>query len=195
MEEVKQIEPQTELEYWMEIESLGGFIWQMNHDLSHGRIQDPEGKIDLDIIKCRARQARLVEEIGEKFGVIHPKDCPRAKSGEEVSPAPEDKVYYWDWYNRMKMEAYKVEYAKIICSACPFCEGAEKMMSLGGTIPCSVFSGVIYYLSRPYVCAMVGRDNGDWTKKDLYREIRKKGGFKTLRLFKKKERELQSISE
>lgn len=184
-------QPETELEYWETIEGLGGFIWRMNHDLSDGRIEDPTGGIDKDISDARTISDRLVRELGEKFGVIHPSDCPKMEIGQELPPAPEGKIYYWDWYKNMKAEVYKADYEKLICSACPFSEGVERMMSLGGVIPCSVFSGMIYRLLAPYACAMVRDDL--WSTDRLYSEIQSQHGDDALTIFKTKEEELKSM--
>ncbi|MFA6042309.1 MAG: hypothetical protein WCV85_04400 [Patescibacteria group bacterium] len=44
-------QPETELEYWQAIESLGGFSWHTRHDMSHGRIEDKDGSIMARYVK------------------------------------------------------------------------------------------------------------------------------------------------
>jgi len=187
--EIKK-QPETELEYWETIESLGGFIWRMNHDLADGRIKDPTGDIDKEIAEAREISTRLIGEMDGKFGVIH---YPKVKVGQNLPPAPKGKIYYWDWYKKMKAEAYSAEYEKLICSACPFSEGIEEMINLGGVIPCSVFRGMIYRLSAPNACAMVC--DKLWNKDGLYKEIQRQHGEEALTVFKKKEEKLKSVEQ
>jgi hypothetical protein len=188
-------QPETELEYWGAIEALGGFSWRMNHDLSDGRIDDPSGSIDQDIGSARKIQETLVAELTEKFGVIHPKDCPQVEIGQKQPPAPEGKIYYWDWYEKMKKEVYHLEYEAMICSACPFSEGVDKMISLGGVVPCSVFCGMMYHLRAPHICGMTTRSSGDWSDTQLYTEILEKHGKEALVAFFAKEKELEPVKE
>lgn len=187
MELIKQ--PETEVEYWEAIEGLGGYIWSTNHGLCHGHIEDKDGEVAKSIDEARGISERLVTELGEKFGVIHPKDCPRVEPGQQAPPPPDGKVYYWDWYKRMKEACYRKDYDGIICSACPLSEGLERMIALGGVIPCGVFRGMMYRLSVPYQCGMLRLD--DWNQQKLYDEITKKGGSDALTQFQKKEQELK----
>ena len=46
----------------------------------------------------------------------------------------------------------------MICAACPYSEGVERFMGLGGTIPCSLFPGMCYHLRAPFACCMIGED-------------------------------------
>jgi hypothetical protein len=186
-----QKQPETEMEYWGIIEELGGFIWSMNHGLAHGRIQDSSGGIDRDIQDARRISAQLVSELGEKFGVIPPQDCPKVESGQEPPPAPEGKTYYWDWYKKMKELAHSIDYEKIICSACPFGEGVEKMISLGGMIPCGAFRGSLYKLKVPHICGML--TTNIWGEEELRQEIVRKGGEIALVRFKIKEAGLKAL--
>lgn len=181
-------EPQTEVEYWMIIEALGGYAWAMDHDLADGRIQDPKGEIDKEIEDARQISIRFVLELGEKFGVIAPKDCPKVKIGEKPPRAPKGKIYYWNWYEKMKKLVYKIEYEKIICSACPFSTGAKNM---GAHIPCGVFPGILYRLHEPFVCGMI--TSNLWTREELLQNIRKGGGEVTIVRFKIKEIGLKSL--
>lgn len=180
-------QPETEREYWEAIEELGGFIWGMNHDLADGRIEDPAGGVARDVDDAKTISNRLVRELGEKFGVIHPEDCPKVSFDQTPLLAPEGKTYYWDWYRRMKEESYRAEYANLICSACPFSEGVERMIRLGGVIPCSVFSGMIYRLVAPHICGMTH----DWGQAKLYDEIHTRHGAEALAAFQRKEAELK----
>jgi hypothetical protein len=185
--------PETELEYYEIIEGLGGFIWSMNHDLGDGRIEDPEGKIDADIEEARQLSDQLVSELDDKFGVIHPRDCPEREIGEKPPPPPDGKTYYWDWYNRMQRISYEKEYEGLICSACPFSLGVEKMLTTR-TIPCSQFSGSLYRLRPPHCCGMLESACGHWTETFLYDRIFSEHGNDALETFKAKEKELEAAS-
>lgn len=185
--------PETELEYWQTIESLGGFNWRMNHDLADGRINDPTGAIDRDIADSRAIQAKLVAELKEKFGVIPPNECPQVEIGQKPPKAPKGKKYYWDWYQEMKELSYHMEYEGLICSACPLSKGVKEMISLGGVIPCGPWRGMIYQLVPPYECAMTSHDL--WSREKLEAEILKKGGEPALLRFKIKEAGLKALQD
>ena len=178
-------QPQTELEYWATIESLGGFIWRMEHDLADGRIDDPDGVIVKDVSSAREISTRLVTELGEKFGVIAPRDCPQLAFGQVKPVSPEGKTYYWDWYEKMKAEAWRQEYDRIICSACPFSEGPEGMSA---SIPCSLWRGrgSLYQLNQPYECGMLGRRGFGWTDERLFFAVLNKGGAVALQAFQEK---------
>jgi len=190
MELIKQ--PQTELDYWEIIEFLGGFIWRLNHDLAAGRIDDPKGKIAQDIkVDARQLQKRL-NEASEKFGIILPENCPRVEPGKEAPPAPEGKIYYWDWYYKMKDIAYRADYEKIICSACPFSEGVEIMKI--GVIPCGIFRGTVYGLNAPYACAML-TSLDVWTEEKLCCEIFNQHGMEALKKFTTKLKELKAAAK
>ncbi len=176
-------QPETEMEYWMTIESIGGFIWRMNHDMGDGRIEStPE--IEQNLSDAGKIQERLVSEISQ-FGVIAPKDCPRTKIGEEQPKAPKGKTWYWDWYHKMKNKFHAAEYEKIICSACPLCEGVERFTSLN-CIPCKPWRGMLYQLREPFSCAIISH-SGDWNREELLDEIRKEGGDDAVVKFEAKE--------
>ncbi|KKQ45755.1 MAG: hypothetical protein US63_C0011G0023 [Candidatus Moranbacteria bacterium GW2011_GWC2_37_8] len=178
--------PETEMEYWTSIEGLGGFVWRMNHDLADGRIEESKG-MNKDLKDAQEIMEKLVSEIFIKFSVVAPQNCPRKEFDKEMPKAPEGQIWYRDWCNKMKKEAYAGAYAKIICSACPLSEGLEKYISLG-QVPCGVFSGYIYELRKPYECAML---SSHWTREKLLAEIQKEGGDDAVSAFEKKEKELK----
>jgi hypothetical protein len=186
-------EPKTEVEYWEIIEALGGMIWRTKHNMADGRVEDPNGNLAKEIEVAEQISQRLITKLGEKFGVIHPKDCPKIDSGQAVPPPPDGKIYYWDWYKKMKKVIYSKDYEEMICSACPFSEGLQRMMDLGGVIPCKVFHGMMYRLRQPYECGMLRSDG--WDKKRLNAEIVKKAGKETLVQFLKKEECLRNKSQ
>lgn len=174
--------PETEMEYWQTIEALGGVAWSLNHDLSDGRIDDdPTCTLDKTIKKAYELSAKLASELSEKFGVIQPKDCPKVEIGQKPPKPPKGKKYYWKWYEKMEKIYYKMSYEKIICSACPFSEGVNYMIELGGWIPCGVVCGSRNMLRYPFKC-------GVWEdEKKVREEIIKKGGELAFVRFKIKE--------
>jgi hypothetical protein len=81
------------------------------------------------------------------------------------------------------------EYAKLLCSACPFCEGeAEYVDLMGAVIPCSLWNGVLYRLPAPDRCAMVG--SKQYTLQGLYDAILAEGGPEALATFQRRQQEL-----
>ena len=81
----KRCQQCSEVELYIIINSLGGFIWRMNHDLADGRISE-----SLEINKSLAEAQKKVEfavEQTKRFGVIQPKS-------EQEGPTPE----YWRWF-------------------------------------------------------------------------------------------------
>ncbi|HAU66155.1 TPA: hypothetical protein DCW61_02290 [Candidatus Uhrbacteria bacterium] len=182
--------PETEMEYWETIEFLGGFIWQSEHDLSHERISDPEGTLSKEIGSAQKISDDLVRELGEKFGVIHPKNFHPVKIGQQPPPVPEGKIYYWDWYHRMKDLTYRASYEKMICSSCPFSKGVEEMIALGGVVPCGLWRGMLYRLTQPYTCAMVASDH--WTQESFEEKIQREYGNRALSDFIEKKEKLRS---
>jgi hypothetical protein len=189
-----QKQPQTEMEYWQCIEGLGGFAWRMNHDLADGRISDPDGSIDKKIVSAREISTRLVQEIAEKFNVIPPDQMPKRQVGESLPPAPEGKIYYWDWYHKWQREFYQGLYDKIICSACPMSEGVDRFIGLN-QIPCSVFPGALYHLRANHQCGMLGIRHGEWTTQRLHSAIFNKCGKEALAIFKAKQAALKAAPE
>ncbi len=183
--------PETEMEYWGVIEGLGGFAWRMNHDLADGRIEDKTGGVDKDIQEAQELSAKLVSELKEKFGVIPPEECPKLKLGEKAPPAPEGKIYYWDWYQKMKELYWRVDYEKLICGACPFSKGVEEMIRMGGNIPCGRINGSIYQLRPSFQCHFT--HFRELTPEQLYGEILKKGGEPALISFKVREAGLKAL--
>ncbi|MFA6228411.1 MAG: hypothetical protein WC668_04500 [Patescibacteria group bacterium] len=179
MANILKKEPQTEMEYWEAIDGIGGIIWNTNHDIGHGRYEN-SSEIEQYLTDAQETIERLVNELADKFGVIPPRDCPKSKPGEKVPPASEGKTYYWDWYYAKKAEAKKQYYESIICSACPYSEGLESMT--GFNVPCELWKGVLYRLTFPYLCAMLG----DYGQEKLHQIIQQRGGEQALKVFKEK---------
>lgn len=185
-------QPVTEMDYWKIIEGLGGLIWGISHDLGHDNIaQNNEMEVINERNDAIKITKKLVLELSEKFGVILPEDYPKVKLGETLPPVPEGKIYYRDWYEKRRKDFYTEEYGKIICSACPLSNGLDKMISLGGTIPCGAIRGWINNLQAPYECGMLST----WSKEELYYEIEKKAGKRILSKFQKRELELEKKFE
>jgi len=84
-ETIDKVEQMSEVHHYLVIEECGGFIWYMNHEMSHGRIpEDPD--IIKDIDDMRELQEYLISKLG-KFGV-NPES---AKYSKHISD-------YWKWY-------------------------------------------------------------------------------------------------
>jgi len=66
-EEKKEVEEYNECKLYFTIDAIGGFIWRMNHDISHGRIEMSEG-IQSDLEHLFEVQQYALQQLG-KFGV------------------------------------------------------------------------------------------------------------------------------
>ena len=149
------------------IEELGAMGWQLNHDLSDGRIDDNTGGVAKTVMDGSQTSMKLVSEL-IKFGVVAPDDYPPEARyslndkeglldlGVEMPSPPNGLIWYKDWYKMMKVLWNEYENRNMICSACPFCNGDN---SRG--INCSIFPGSLNRLSYPYQCVMIGDGNED----------------------------------
>ena len=178
--------PVTEMDYWKAIESLGGITWAMEHELANGR-KRKNHKTSKYLAEQRDIIKQLVQEVCDKFDVIHPKDCPKVPLGQEMPPAPPGKVYYWDWYHRMKDLALEEEWGQVICSVCPFNTGVEDFKT--GIVHCQLMPHTIFYRfdSRPLCGCVSDRkfSHGQFEKKML-----DKAGSEALNAYKSKQQEL-----
>lgn len=170
--------PETEMEYWAAIEGLGRYIQSTRHGLFRDHIQDPDGKVAASISEAQALSRLLVDELKLKFHVIPPKDLPQVAPDEKRPPAPEGQIYYWDWYEKMKDESYRLEYDELICTACPFSLGADEMVRRHA-IPCSAIVGrTVKALLDPYYCAALSmgpRWDGETLKVKIVEKVGKGG--------------------
>ncbi len=186
---------ETEMEYWRAIEDLNDQIWITIRDLTEGFIQDSKGEVTKSIQEKRQEAEQLIIKLGEKFGVIRQRDYPKVKLGQSFPAPPDGKIYYFQWSQKMKKEFHRNNYENIICSACPFSEGVQKMIELDGAVPCAIFPGLLISLSEPSQCAML-KVNG-WDKVRLHKEIIKKTGENAenaLDKFLEKEWDLRKVS-
>ncbi len=86
MSEQAVITETPEIMVYFEIDACGSFIWRMNHDMAHGRIESKQHKaIDEDVERVREQQKKAVLQC-KRFGV-EPNDA-------EGNPTPD----YWKWY-------------------------------------------------------------------------------------------------
>jgi hypothetical protein len=126
---MQQTAPLTETDCWRAIESLGGSIWAINHDLADGRGQPGDEEA---LGKLQARIEPLVDETCRRFGIAHPQ-----REGQDPSLKP-----YWTWYEATKASVLGEEYDATVCASCPFARSKGHHISLGGTdVPCDLFSG------------------------------------------------------
>jgi hypothetical protein len=118
-------EPKTELDYWLAIESLGEIAYSTRRLIARGDIEDSDGSSTNDVEDALTAQARFVDQIVEKFGVILP-TCHRPSEQEiDDMEAPEGQVHYWAWYRRQEREWSLSVYSPLLCSVCPFSRGLE----------------------------------------------------------------------
>lgn len=182
-------QPEKEIDYWRAIEALGGFAWKLDHDLADGRINDPDGEISKDIISAKTFSKQLVLELKEKFGVIPPEECPVGRSEKDYPRAPSGKIYYWNWYDKIKSIVREIDHELTICSACPFCNHEEGRLS--SYIPCKKINGMLYQLVLPYSCFMV--HSKEWTLEQFYEKAFEEGGDISITRLKIKEFGLRAL--
>lgn len=188
-------QPETEVEYWETIEGLGGVIFNTMHGINRGSIDDPNGVIAQSIENMQQVQSELAAELSKKFGVILPGDYPKIETGEELPPAPDGQIYYWDWYHKLAREVSLVEYQKLLCSACPFSAGFEEFIS-NWRVTCnfSLKSPSEYRSHHIRLCAAVSFsanfDNHGIKLTDVHQRILEDFDQDVYNLFMMKEREV-----
>jgi len=76
----------SEIDSYFLIDECGAFIWRMNHDMAHGRIEHQHhAAIDEDIVGVRELQQFTVDNL-QRFG-IDPESAKDHENGD-----------YWKWY-------------------------------------------------------------------------------------------------
>ena len=84
--EEKPVGQMREAELYFLIDACGAFIWSMNHDMAHGRIEEEHhAAIDKDIERMRKYQLEAIKEL-PRIGII--------PLNEQDRGTPE----YWTWY-------------------------------------------------------------------------------------------------
>ena len=75
----------SERDLYFVIDTLGGFVWRMNHDMGHGRIESTPG-IEADLVRCREQQIEAIRSLA-RFGIDGLLD-------DHGAPTPR----YWRWF-------------------------------------------------------------------------------------------------
>lgn len=134
----------TEVDYWKFNHFLGGMIYQLEHDASHGHIDLPGNVVDSTLDKQRQLQQKILEGLRTDFNVILPQDpeYPKDFPPDQIPDPPVGKKWYWVWYREMKEQIFGWEYDHLICSACPFTYGRDNYIDLNsGRYPCQLILG------------------------------------------------------
>jgi hypothetical protein len=85
----EELELLTEQEIYFAINTLGGFIWRMNHDMADGRIESTDGIMkDLDMAQYNI----------EYFVVLSSKFGTKTKVAKTVNEHVHQTKEYWTWY-------------------------------------------------------------------------------------------------
>lgn len=103
----KEKETKTEIDYCMMIELLSFEVTIRSYDIISNRISDKSGTFRKKTTKMWKDRNKLFYIIYKKFGVISPKDCPEMRTGEEYPSPPRGKIYYWEWYKKIKEKVQK----------------------------------------------------------------------------------------
>jgi len=188
--------PTTPEGYFALIDGLGGQAHFMHRiQVREERYASREGReprkdhdFSSDVSRAHEIADILATELEAKFGIIHPKNCPKPDADGKYPDPPEGKQWYRPWFDKMREQWLQSEFDKHICSSCPFNEGIG---SFSYRIPCgSPARGglMMNRLVRLHVCGLV--DNEKWTRKEMLAAIEEKGGKEGLRLFLEKEQAL-----
>lgn len=170
---------ETEQEFWEAIEEMGGFLWRMNHDLADGRIEE-SGGISQDLVNIAEVQKSVVAEMCKRFNVVPREEEPKRDIGEELPAPPKGKVWYWQWYGRVKKKVLGAEYDTFICSKCPYSRGRKSYIASGGGLShCdgACISGSSQGLE--YTCAVI-RHHDDRETESFYKKMESDHGVKVV---------------
>lgn len=178
--------PETEKEFYEIIRYIEKVVGGIKSDASSERItkEIAERKIKRykDLLEV------LFSALGLRYNIVFPENFSSKNEDMATMPnAPSGKIWYQDWYRKMKIECRKTEYEGIICSACPLSEGAEAFAS-GKYIPCIPWGAGLCSLGKPHECAMISPPQFRWKREELLAEIRKTGGGEeAVKKFERKE--------
>lgn len=135
---LKGIPHETEEEIWEQIEGLGAIIFREARLVGKGELDNSKKQVSKQHKKIVSIQLALVEILEQKYNVIPP----TGNAYQERTPAPEGKINYWDWYDRIRNRILSREYKRLPCRVCPFSEGLKSFVGQGGgKFPCDAFSG------------------------------------------------------
>jgi len=182
--DISDLQLETEEDFYLLLETLGGARYMMNRAVNKGHTPDDEQtKRALEEIAHKSQQVLSLLE--EKFGVLHPAKTPKVEWGEELPAPPEGKRWYRPWYLQMKEANLRKLYSEHICSGCALSEGFG---SFAWRIPCSVRDG-INRLIHPSICYLL---HYDWTPEQLRAKLLEVGGPEGVATFQAKEEELNT---
>lgn len=116
----------------------------------------------------------IVEKLCEEYQILNPicGENPLLSNSENYQRKMEWQKFD-AWFNRMRMRFEANQYENLICSVCPYSEGARAFMEKGQSIVCKK-NPKIKSLFRPWFCGMLSF--GDWTEDDLYSNMVKEFG-------------------
>ncbi len=184
--------PETENEFFGVIEGLGGVAYFERRLVNKGEIPHNH-KTNKFISNLSAVQHFVAEKLYEKYNVISPQESPK-RGDENAQPAPEGKIYYWDWYEKTKLSYYKEQHDNIICSGCVFSGGEKQMAHSGGGIPCNRINGSMNTLWFRFECDFEKENNHFFPNETLFEALEKKGGEKAIIAYETKKDELRKIN-
>ncbi|MCK5085483.1 hypothetical protein KAK05_02110, partial [Candidatus Parcubacteria bacterium] len=146
----------TDMNIWKVIKALDMMIQRTKSRTNESGIA-MSAKNELFLSTMRYIRKELIEKLMKEYDII-------SETKPRISPIPDGKRYYTDWYISKEEEFYKSTFDGIICAYCPFCKknGAEILKS---QLPCSAFHGGVSNLEHPWICLMVER--GHWTEREL----------------------------
>ena len=170
----------TDMDIWKVIKALDMIIQQTKSRTDESEIA-MSAKNELFLSTMRYIRKELIEKLIKEYDII-------SETKPKISPIPDGKTYYTDWYISKEEEFYKSAFDGIICAYCPFCKenGAEILKS---QLPCSAFRGGVTNLEHPWICLMI--EYGQWTERDLFKKIKEETSEDYVEAFKEKIKELK----
>lgn len=97
----------TELELYFTINSIGGMIWRMNHDASHGRINMTE-EMRKDLLEAQYSIEFAVLQT-RKFGI----EIPEPKENEHVERTDSYNKWFSWWNDYIRYELSDCNYKRL----------------------------------------------------------------------------------
>ena len=170
----------TDMDIWKVIKALDMTIQQTKSRTDESGIAI-SAKNELFLSTMKYIRKELIEKLIEEYDII-------SETKPKISPIPNGKTYYTDWYISKEEEFYKSAFDGIICAYCPFCKenGAKILRS---QIPCSVFDGGVSNLEHSWICLMI--EYGQWTEKELFKRIKETTDKDYVKAFKGKIKEIK----
>ncbi|MFA6098734.1 MAG: hypothetical protein WCV50_03085 [Patescibacteria group bacterium] len=194
----------TQLQIWFKLDDIDSFFHQLRSRagcqwlrVSH---HGSDFLIKQEVERARIVYSELIAELGERFGVIPPPATQEIADYQGMHKAPAGRIYYREWYERMRAKYYEEIYRQLICSACPFSTGIGAFTE-DNRYPCrkAPEEGMLM-VTDLHICGMVvrkryGKGDVGWTEQEWYDAILQEYESTRLRQVKAKQKRLIKAAE